>query len=110
MYKRTKERTERMINKYFKKWHREIPINCKPFNGVVEISECPLCYFDYNFTCGKKYYVINGYILDNDGIAYGTYKRDKNSLNAGMYPEFPAYPIETFNELENNWFIVMEEN
>ena len=108
MYIRSKERTERMINRYFKKWNRIIPAGSHPFNGVVISTSYPSCFS--NFTCGKKYYVINGYILGDNGIAYGVYSSLKNKLNEGMCSDFPAYPIEYFNDLlEGGIFKVIEE-
>lgn len=109
MYTRSKERTERMINRYFKMWNRIIPADSHPFNGVVEINPYLPHSFNFNFTSNKKYYVINGYILDDNGYAYGIYPNLKNRLNEGMSSDFPAYPIESFEGLEDNIFEVIEK-
>lgn len=110
MYTRNKERTERMITKYFKNWYREVPDSSNPFNGIVKLNDNLPYYPNFNFTCGKKYYVVNGYILDNSGFAYGVYHGLENRLNEGMCIDFPAYPIETFIGLENDLFVVVEKD
>lgn len=110
MYTRSKERTERMINRYFKKWNRIIPSGSHPFNGIVKLNK-DLSYIrsNFNFTFNKKYYVVNGFILDDKGFAYGVYSTVKDMLNEGMCPDFPAYPIESFKGLEDNLFEIIKE-
>lgn len=109
MYTRSKERTERMINRYFKMWNRIIPADSHPFNGVVKLNPYLSYPFNFSFTLGKKYYVINGYILDDEGYACGIDSILKDTLCYGFYEEFPAYPIESFEGLENNIFEVIEK-
>lgn len=109
MYIRDKKRTERMINRYFESWYRIIPPDSHPFNGIVKLNSRFSCCPNFNFTFNKKYYVINGYILDNKGYAYGVYPNLKKTMNNGFSKEYPAYPIESFDGLENNLFEIIEE-
>lgn len=109
MYVRDKARTERMIDRYFKMYYRAMPSDSHPFNGVVKLSNNFPYNLHYYFTPNKKYYIINGYILDDEGYAYGVYKGLEKYLNEGMCMDFPAYPIETLEGLENNLFIEIKD-
>ena len=109
MNTRSYEKTLNLIEKHFSDWYKVNPENVTPFNGVVRIKRKLHYTANPNFSSNKEYYVIDGYIVDDEGMAYGTYPIIGRDLNPGFYEEFPAYPIESFNDLENGLFEVVKQ-
>lgn len=110
MYMRSRATTKRMLDKYFSMFNKKTEDEETCFNGVVKVREdaFPLR-MNFAFSPNKKYHVVNGYILDDEGYGCGANMILQDELEYGFYEDFPAIPIKNFNTFENGMFEVIEE-
>lgn len=107
---RNRQTTNRMINKHFSIFYRKNDVDIVPFNGIVKVKNnaFPLR-MNFAFSVNKKYHVVDGYILDDEGYGCGANMILRDELDYGFYEEFPAFPIENFDTFENGMFEVIEK-
>ena len=110
MYMRNRKTTSQMLDKHFSIFYKKAEDNDVCFNGVVKVRDdaFPLR-MNFAFSPNKKYYVIDGYILDDEGYGCGANMILQNELEYGFYEEFPAFPIKDFNTFENGMFEIIEK-
>lgn len=111
--KYNKKQTKKIIDTWFNDNHYMKPIpGRKPFNGIVKRNENIVTVFNYDISCDKIYYIINGFIVEDDKSVLGTDFIVPGVLyNYGWFPECPATPFtkEDFNVFENGMLEIVED-
>ena len=110
MYMRNRETTIKMLDKHFSMFSKKTGDDEACFNGVVKVRDdaFPLR-MNFAFSPNKKYHVVNGYILDDEGYGCGANMILEDELEYGFYEDFPAIPIKDFNTFESGMFEVIEK-
>lgn len=110
MYIRNRETTNKMLDKHFSMFNKKTEDEEAYFNGVVKVRDgaFPLR-MNFAFSPNKKYPVINGYILDDEGYGCGANMILRDELEYGFDEDFPAIPIQDFNTFENRMFEIIEK-
>ena len=110
MYSRSRETTTRMLDKHFSMFNKKTTEGTTPFNGVVKVKNGAFPFrMNFAFSSNKKYHVIDGYVLDDEGYGCGANRILQDELEYGFYEDFPAIPIKDFNTFENGMFEVIEK-